>query len=69
MRTQPAPLQPLALEPGLTVAELDGAPTLTLRGRQRAEALARAGSPGEVAPAEDSTGRAPVAPPSVTLTF
>jgi hypothetical protein len=69
MRTQPAPLQPLALEPGFTVAELDGAPTLTLRGRQRAEALADAAVPADTASGLESTGRAPAAPPSVTLTF
>jgi len=71
MRTQsPSSPQPLAALPAFTAAELDGALTLTLRGGEKARTLADADLPaGNIAAETHGAGRAPVAPPSLTLTF
>jgi hypothetical protein len=68
MSTAPIPLHALAAEPGFTVAELDSATTLTLRGHQLAPVRGES-VPSELPAGSESTGRCAAAPASLTITF
>ena len=69
MPTQPMPLQPLAVAPEFSAAELEGAPTLTLRGGE-ARVLGDAALPDAAfGSATERAGGLTGVPPSHTLTF